>query len=104
MNSRDRLRALVAGGLFLAILLALTLAASPQLHARFHPDAGVPSHECAVTLIASGKAEQADAPPVLVAPPQPAVVPEKISVLAPVWVPAPFLGASIFEHAPPALS
>jgi hypothetical protein len=79
------------------------LAASPQLHARFHADAGSSSHECAVTLIASGKYEQADAPPVLCAP-QPAVVFEKIPALAPVWVAAPFLRASIFEHAPPALS
>ncbi len=97
------MRAFVASGLLLAILFALALAASPQLHARFHPDAGAPNHECAVTLIASGKAQQADAPPVLVAPP-PAVIFEKIPALAPVWVAAPFLGAAIFEHAPPALS
>jgi hypothetical protein len=104
MNRRERLRALIASGLLLAILFALALAASPQLHARFHADAGSPNHECAVTLIASGKAEQADAPPVLVVAPPPAVVFEKIPALAPVWVATPFLGACIFEHAPPALS
>ena len=85
------------------LVFALGLAASPQLHARFHPDAGSSNHECAVTLIASGKYEQADAPPAVCAP-QPAVVFEKIPSLASVWVAAPFLGACIFEHAPPALS
>ncbi len=99
----EKLNAVVASSLLAAFLFALGLAASPQLHARFHPDAGSPNHECAVTLIASGKYEQADAPPLFCAP-QPAVVFERIPALAPVWVAAPFLGARIFEHAPPALS
>lgn len=103
MSGRQRLRAIVAGSLFSAFLLALGLAASPQLHARFHSDAGSPNHDCAVTLIATGKYEQTDAPPIFAAP-QPAIHFEKIPALAPVWVAAPFLGASIFEHAPPALS
>ncbi len=99
----EKFRAVVASSLLSAFLFALALAASPQLHARFHADAGSPNHECAVTLVATGKYEQADAPPVLVVP-QPAIVFEKIPALAPVWVAAPFLGACIFEHAPPALS
>lgn len=103
MSRREKIRALVTSGLLAAFLFMLALAASPQLHARFHADAGSPNHECAVTLIASGKYEQADASPVFVAP-QPAVAFEKIPALAPVWVAAPFLGARIFEHAPPALS
>lgn len=103
MSRRQKLHALVAGGLLSAFLLALGLAASPQLHARVHADAGSPNHECAVTLIASGKCEQADAPPALAAP-ELAIVFEKIPALASVWVAAPFLGARIFEHAPPALS
>jgi hypothetical protein len=103
MSRCEKFRAIVASGLLSALLLAVGLAASPQLHARFHSDAGSPNHECAVTLIAAGKYEQADAPPVFAAP-QPAVHFEKIPALASVWVAAPFLGASIFEHAPPALS
>jgi hypothetical protein len=103
MSRRQRLRAIVASGLLSAFLFALALAASPQLHARLHADAGSPNHECAVTLIASGKYEQADAPPTVAAP-HPAIVFEKIPAFAPVWVAAPFLGAAIFEHAPPALS
>ena len=103
MSFRAQLRAVVASSLLSAFLFALALAASPQLHVRFHADAGAPDHECVVTLIATGKCEQADAPPVLVAP-EPAIVFEKVPSLAPVWVAAPFLGARIFEHAPPALS
>ena len=103
MRRREKACRILTGGLLAAFLFALGLAASPQLHARFHPDADSPSHECAVTLIAAGKYEQADAPPSVTAP-QPAVVFEKIPALAPVWVAAPFLGARIFEHAPPALS
>ncbi len=103
MSRREKLRAFVASSLLAAFLLALSLAAWPQWHARFHPDAGFGSHTCAVTLIAAGNYEQLDGPPIL-APPQRAVVFEKIPALAPVWVAAPFLGARIFEHAPPALS
>jgi hypothetical protein len=103
MSRYGKLNVVVASSLLSAFLFALGLAASPQWHARFHPDAGAPVHECAVTLINTGKYEHADAPPVLCAP-QPAVVFEKIPVLIPIWVAAPFLGARIFEHAPPALS
>ncbi|MEO6872012.1 MAG: hypothetical protein ABI233_07305 [Chthoniobacterales bacterium] len=103
MSRPEKLRAIVASSLLGAFLFALALAASPQLHARFHADAGSPNHECAVTLLATGKYQQATAPSVFVAP-QPAVLFEKIPAFAPVWVAAPFFGAHIFEHAPPALS
>jgi hypothetical protein len=100
MNYSKKLRALVASGLLAIFFFALALVVSPQLHARFHVDAGSATHECAVTLIATGKYEQADAPPVQAAP-QPALLFEKISTFTPVWVATPFLRASIFEHAPP---
>ena len=103
MSRREQFRAFTAVGLLTAFFCALTFAASPQLHERFHPDAGSPNHECAVTLIATGKYEQADAPPVLLAP-EPLPCFEKIPALAPVWVATPFLGAGILEHAPPVLS
>jgi hypothetical protein len=100
---RDRpFQTLVSGGLLASFFLALVLAVAPQLHEQIHPSAA-PGHECAVTLIASGKYQQSDAP-VLVSAPQPAAQFAKIPALHPVWVAAPFLGASIFEHAPPALS
>ena len=103
MSCREQVRAAVAGSLLGALLFALCLSASPSLHARFHPDAASSSHECAVTLIASGKYEEATSPPLFIAF-QPASHFESIPALAPVWVAAPFLGASVFEHAPPALS
>jgi hypothetical protein len=97
------LRAIVATGFIGAFLFALVLAAAPQLHERIHPGTATSQHECAVTLIASGKYQQSDTP-VLVSRPQPAVQFSKTPALHSVWVPAPFLGASIFEHAPPALA
>ncbi len=93
----------VSGGLLASFFFALALAVSPQLHERIHKDATANQHECAVTLIASGKYQQSDAP-ALVSTPQAAVQFPKIPALNPIWVAAPFLGASIFEHAPPALS
>ena len=97
------LRLLVTGGLFASLFLALLLAVAPQSHERAHHDAATGHHECAVTLIATGKYQQNDAP-VLVSLPQPLVQCEKVSSLQTVWVAAPFLGACILEHAPPALS
>ncbi|CAN5500506.1 hypothetical protein BH20VER3_BH20VER3_11480 [soil metagenome] len=96
-------RLFLASSLAAALLLAVGLAASPKLHARFHADAGSLNHECAVTLIAAGKFEHADAPPIFVAPPLASVF-ETIPALTSLWVLAPFLGAAIFEHAPPTLS
>ena len=102
MKKRDQnLRLFVTSGLFASFFLALVFAVAPQLHERIHPDAATAQHECAVTLIASGKYQQSDAP-VLVSAPQPAAQFAKIPALHPVWVAAPFLDASVFEHAPPA--
>ena len=103
MSRCEKFRAIVASGLLSALLLAVGLAVSPQLHARFHSDADSPNHECAVTLIASGSYEHSAAPVVVLAP-QPADHVATIATFTSVWVAAPFLGASIFEHAPPALS
>jgi hypothetical protein len=104
MRKRDQnFRCVVTGGLFASLFLALVFAVAPRLHERIHSDAATTQHECAVTLIASGKYQQSDAP-VLVSAPQPAAQFAKIPTLHPIWVAAPFLGASIFEHAPPAHS
>ncbi|MEP6955492.1 MAG: hypothetical protein ABI883_01600 [Chthoniobacterales bacterium] len=103
MSRHEKIRALIASALGLAFLFALALAASPQLHARLHPDAGNVNHECAVTLIATGKYHQTDAVPVVVAP-QPAIFFAQLQTFSPVWVAAPFQGAHVFAHAPPALS
>jgi hypothetical protein len=83
-----------------AFLSALALSVSPRWHELVHPDAKVAQHECAVTLIGSGSYQRAAPAPLVVAP-VPAVQFCFIPALRPVWVASPFLGARIFEHAPP---
>jgi hypothetical protein len=94
-------RAIVAAFVSAGFLWALALSASPQLHQRFHPDANRVEHNCAATMVASGGYDHVAHPP-LVSAPVPAVQFSKIPALIPHWVQSPFLGACIFEHAPPA--
>src|SRR5438046_2205624 len=100
-RSRDHGRAFVAICVGAAFLWALALSASPQLHQRVHKDANRVEHSCAVTMIASGSYDHAVHVP-LVSAPTPAVQFSKIPALTPQWVESPFLGACIFERAPPA--
>jgi hypothetical protein len=85
-----------------AIVLMLGLSVAPNLHERLHPTSA-PLHECAVTLIGSGSCHHVAAAPLMIAPAI-AVQFSTIPALNPIWVAAPFLGARIFEHAPPAHS
>ena len=105
MNSSGRsqtcARVLVAAALFTAFSWTLLVSVSPQLHARIHADAHRADHVCAITLIASGSYEHGAQPPLVIVP-LPAVQFSKIPALTPCWVRSPFLGAHIFEHAPPA--
>jgi hypothetical protein len=94
-------RSAISVGLIGAFVFAIALSVSPQLHERFHPDAKQSQHECAVTLVAHGNYHHAAPPPVLVASFSPNQFSE-IATLNSVWVPSLFLGARIFEHAPPA--
>jgi hypothetical protein len=84
-----------------AFFWTLLLSASPQLHARIHPDGNRTEHTCAVTLIATGSYDHGAQLP-LVTEPFPALQFSKVPALTPQWVESPFLGASILEHAPPA--
>jgi hypothetical protein len=94
------------GGSFIAAFISagflwtLALSASPQLHQRVHPDANRADHNCAATMIASGSYDHAAHPPLVSAD---ALVRQfsKVPALTPCWVQSPFLGACIFEHAPP---
>src|SRR5437899_5432549 len=99
-RSRNHGRACIAVCISAAFLCALALSASPQLHQRMHPDANRVEHNCAVTMIASGSYDHAAHAP-LVTGPVPAIQFSKIPALTPCWVQPPFLGACIFEHAPP---
>ncbi len=107
MNPAPRLpnrgRASVVAFVSAAFLWTLAVGASPQLHQRIHPDANRTDHNCAVTMVSSGTYDHS-APAPLVSAPVLAVEFSKIPVLTPHWVESPFLGASIFEHAPPAHS
>ena len=93
-------RAFIAICVCTGFLWALALSASPQLHQCVHPDAGRVEHNCAATMIASGNYDHAAHPP-LVSAQLPAIHFSKIPALTPQWVESPFLGACIFEHAPP---
>jgi hypothetical protein len=105
MNSSGRsqtcARILVAAVLFAAFSWTLLVSVSPQLHARIHADAHRADHVCAITFIGSGSYEHGAHPP-LISAAAPAVQFSKIPALTPCWVQSPFLGAHIFEHAPPA--
>lgn len=87
-------------GLIGAFLFANALSVSPQLHERVHPDANQTNHECAITLVAAGNYHHATTGSLIVFP-APAIQFSDLAALDPAWVPSPFLGASIFEHAPP---
>ncbi len=100
-RSTNQGRAFIVISVSAAFLWALALSASPQLHQRVHPDANRVEHNCAATMIASGSYDHAAHVP-LVSAPVPAVHFSKIPALTPQWVESPFLGACIFEHAPPA--
>src|SRR2546429_8376344 len=100
-RSNNFARALVSALVSVGFLWALALSASPQLHQRVHKDANRTEHNCAATMIASGSYNHAAHAP-LVSAPVPAIHFSKIPALTPQWVESPFLGARIFEHAPPA--
>jgi hypothetical protein len=102
-RSPNRRRAFTAVFVSAAFLWTLALSVSPQLHERIHPDANRIEHTCAVTFVASGSYDHVAHPPVISAP-APASQFSKIPALNPRWVSSPFLEASIFEHAPPALA
>src|SRR5436190_10331784 len=102
-----RIRSSWFGGITLLLLAAgivlmLGLSVAPNLHERLHPTPA-PLHECAVTLIASGSCHHTAAAPLMIAPATPVQF-SKILALNSIWIAAPFLGACIFEHAPPAHS
>jgi hypothetical protein len=99
-RSTNHGRAFMAILIFAVFLCALVLSASPQLHQRVHKDANRVEHNCAVTMIASGNYDHAAHSP-LVSVPAPSLHFSKIPALTPHCVESLFLGACIFEHAPP---
>jgi hypothetical protein len=100
MKSSTSRRAFVAAITFAAFLWTLTLSASPQLHARVHPDANSSGHACAVTMIAAGNVD--NSPPAVLAITPASIDEFTIPELKPRWIESLFLIAAVFEHAPPA--
>jgi hypothetical protein len=98
---RDRGRVFIVTLISAAFFWALALSASPQLHQRVHPEANRAEHNCAATMITSGNYDHIAHSP-LIGAPVPSVQFSTIPALTPCWVQSPFLGACIFEHAPPA--
>jgi len=99
----NRGRSVVSVFVSAVFIWTLAMSASPQLHQRIHPDANRTDHACAVTFITSGNYDHSVPAPIVSAP-VPAVQSSKIPALTSHWVESPFLGACIFEHAPPAHS
>jgi hypothetical protein len=99
-RSLNRGRSVAAAFVSAVFIWTLAVSASPQLHQRIHPDANRTDHSCAVTFITAGSYDHS-APAPLVSVPVPAVQSSRIPALTPHWVESPFLGASVFEHAPP---
>jgi hypothetical protein len=83
------------------LLIVVVLAASPQLHQLLHPDADRSEHECAVTVMLSGGSDDSPVSQVFDAG---AILPIALHVLPEMGsrdVAPLFLGAYVFEHAPP---
>jgi hypothetical protein len=102
-RSPNRGRTFVATFVSAAFLWTLALSVSPQLHERIHPDANSVEHSCAVTFVSSGNCNYSAQAPLAGAPTSSAQISE-IPALISTWVQSLFLGASIFEHAPPVLA
>ena len=88
--------------LVVAVLWALTLSVSPQLHELVHPDADHEDHDCAVTLFLGGGLAHSPLLPSLVAGPlfvflrqTPSSPPDICAVL--------FAGQRISERGPPVI-
>jgi hypothetical protein len=109
MPGNPRLRSTNRGHAFAAVIVstaflwALALSASPQLHGKIHHDANRVEHTCAIVFIASGSFTYSGPAPLANAP-VPALQFSIIPALTSCWVESPFLGAFIFEHAPPTYS
>ena len=95
-------RLALVGTLLVGFVLALALAASPELHHRTHHDADQQEHQCLATTIGGGGCEDAG-----VAPTFAAFVAMLFEVAPPDYshaVGSLFLSCRVLEHAPPVIS
>src|SRR5450432_3865841 len=85
-------------------LLAVALTASPLLHERLHHDASNEHHECLATMLLSGGSDGSAVAPVISATFDLPPVFAFLAKLPSFEVVSIFLGAHVFEHAPPRLA
>jgi hypothetical protein len=93
---------LLAAGFLGAFLFALVLSAAPQLHERIHKASADASHQCAVTLLASGHCQHTPCDAISIATPTPGQG-ASFSHCS-FEIVSPRLDFSLLEHAPPRLS
>ena len=93
---------LVAAGFLGAFLFALVLSATPQLHERIHKASADASHQCAVTLLASGHCQHTPCDAISIVPPAPR--PDDAFSHRNFEIVSPRLDFSLLEHAPPVFS
>jgi len=106
LTSRQHTRAfyqVVAAFMLSQFMLALAMAASPELHHYLHHDSDDDDHDCAVTHLINGDfSDGLPALPVAVTP----VNPERELMTTdtewtPAWVPPLYLASFTLERAPP---
>jgi hypothetical protein len=95
-------RAILALGMIGAVLFALVLGATPQLHERLHQASSTANHVCAVTLLSSGNYQHMLGAAIALAPPAPPIAFTHISTRF--HFVSARLEFSLLEHAPPAVS
>jgi hypothetical protein len=95
-------RVALVATLLTAFVLALILAASPELHAKVHDHGGEQEHECLATIIASGGCDDSYSPLPLIVP----VLPPAMEAPAACVDHASsfYLSCRCLEHAPPRFS
>ncbi|HEY1770629.1 MAG TPA: hypothetical protein VGG02_10295 [Chthoniobacterales bacterium] len=96
---QNSLGQIAAAFALVALLMALLLSAAPQLHERFHADAGAPTHHCAVTLISSGHCAQTALGPIAIGPAR--LISLAVLCLTNARVIISRSHSSLLEHAPP---
>jgi hypothetical protein len=95
-------QAVLAAGLIGAVLFALVLGATPQLHERLHQASSSANHVCAVTLLTSGNYQHTLGVAIAIAPPAPPTAFTHISTRF--HFVSAHLEFSLLEHAPPTVS
>ncbi len=86
------------------LLMAMAMAASPELHQYIHGEADHEDHECVVTHLIKGDLHDgAPTPIITVGLDLPIVELRSVAASDSVWVAPLFLKNGVLEHAPPML-